>query len=197
MDFSLDKKQRRKIDELLRSYVSCKIQKRLYALLWLDDGKSIDEVASLLYVTARCVRGWLRIFRNQGFDAVLVLNYKGDAGDLTSSQIEQVKKEVATGRFHCARQVQKYLLDTFQRAYSLSGTKRLLHRIGCSFHQVSGFLFKASRDKQQEFVDKYQASTPRPGEKKDGTLSMPAIRSGVWKPSSPAGSCGASVLTLV
>src|SRR5271170_5587292 len=195
MDFSLAKNQRRKIDELLRSNISGKIQKRLLALLWLDDGRPIDDVAALLRVTARCVRDWLRIFRNKGFDALLVLHYKGDVGDLTPSQIEQIKKEVATGKFHCARQVQTYLLNTFQRDYSLSGTKRLLHRIGCSFHQVSGFLFKANRDKQQEFVDKYHADAAQPGKKKDATSLMPAIRSGVWKPFSAAGSCAASVPT--
>ncbi len=34
--------------------------------------------------------------------------------------------------------------------------RKLLHRLGCSFHQVSGFLFKADPDKQQEFLDAYQ-----------------------------------------
>src|ERR1700733_10161019 len=111
MDFSLDNKQRRKIEELLRSNISGKVQKRLFALLWLDEGKISHEVAGLLHVSQRCLRDWL-----------LVFHYKGDVGDLTPSQIEQIKQEVATGKFHCARQVQKYLLDNFQRDYSLSGT---------------------------------------------------------------------------
>lgn len=188
MEFSLDKKLRRKIDELLRSNMQAKIQKRLFALRWLDDGKSIEEVAALLYVSTRTVRDWLGIFRNKGFDALLVLQYKGDAGNLSASQIDQLKAEIATGRFHCARQVQKYLLETFQRVYSLSGTKRLLQRIGCSYHQVSGFLFKADRDKQQRFVDNYHANTRKRAEKKDATSLTPLIRCGAWKPSSPAGS---------
>jgi transposase len=197
MGFSLGKNERHKIDELLRSNISGKIQKRLFALLWLGDGMPIDEVADLLQVTPRCVRDWLRIYRSKGFDAVLILHYKGDVGDLTPVQIDQIKKEVATGKFHCARQVQKYLLDAFQRDYSLSGAKRLLHRIGCSFHQVSGFLFKADREKQEAFVNNYHANTPQPGQKKSATSSTPVIRSGVWKPSSRAGSCGASVSTSV
>lgn len=34
--------------------------------------------------------------------------------------------------------------------------RKLLHRLGCSFHQVSGFLFKANPDKQQEFLQDYE-----------------------------------------
>ena len=34
--------------------------------------------------------------------------------------------------------------------------RKLLKRLGCSFHQVSGFLFKADPDKQQEFVEAYE-----------------------------------------
>jgi transposase len=34
--------------------------------------------------------------------------------------------------------------------------RKLLHRLGCSFHQVSGFLFKADPDQQQEFLEAYE-----------------------------------------
>jgi transposase len=34
--------------------------------------------------------------------------------------------------------------------------RKLLVRLGCSFHKVSGFLFKADPDKQQEFVAEYE-----------------------------------------
>jgi transposase len=34
--------------------------------------------------------------------------------------------------------------------------RKLLTRLGCSFHKVSGFLFKADQDKQKEFVSEYE-----------------------------------------
>jgi transposase len=34
--------------------------------------------------------------------------------------------------------------------------RKLLQRLGCSFHQASGFLFKADPDKQQEFLADYE-----------------------------------------
>jgi transposase len=34
--------------------------------------------------------------------------------------------------------------------------RKLLIRLGCTFHKASSFLFKANRDKQEEFVEDYQ-----------------------------------------
>jgi len=39
--------------------------------------------------------------------------------------------------------------------------RRLLHRLGCSFHQVSGFLFKADPDQQQAFLETYEHDKQR------------------------------------
>jgi hypothetical protein len=34
--------------------------------------------------------------------------------------------------------------------------RKLLKRLGCSFHKASGFLFKADQDKQKQFVAEYE-----------------------------------------
>lgn len=43
--------------------------------------------------------------------------------------------------------------------------KRLLHRLGCSYHQITGFLFKADRAKQEEFLERYEKQRPQPHQK--------------------------------
>jgi hypothetical protein len=45
---------------------------------------------------------------------------------------------------------------SFARKFSPSGMRKLLKRLGCSFHKVSGFLFKADPAKQQEFLADYE-----------------------------------------
>jgi transposase len=39
--------------------------------------------------------------------------------------------------------------------------RKLLKRIGCSFHKVSAFLFKADADKQEQFVKEYEQDKPK------------------------------------
>jgi len=84
------------------------------------------------------------------------LNYRGDLGDLTAAEQRCLKDEVAKGRFRCAAQAQTFLSDTSHQSFSLSGTRKLLVRLGCTFHKASSFLFKAKRDKQEEFVQDYE-----------------------------------------
>lgn len=88
--------------------------------------------------------------------ASCTLDYKGDPGRLSAAQIDQLKQEVATGRFKCAAEVCHWVEETFGRRYTTAGMRKLLVRVGCSFHKSSAFLFKADHAKQEEFVAEYE-----------------------------------------
>jgi transposase len=63
---------------------------------------------------------------------------------------------VATGRFQCAAAVCDWVEKTFGRRYTPAGMRKLLKRLGCSFHKASPFLFKADHDQQEAFVAEYE-----------------------------------------
>ena len=163
MSFALDTLQRKQIARRRQQTRDHRLAMRLSTVLWRDDGRTETEIAHLLGICTRTVRHWLRLYRQKGLDALCTLHYRGDPGELTASQAEQLRDEIQTGRFRCARQVREWIQTSFKIAYSLSGTKRLLERLGCSFHKTTGFLFKAQRDKQEEFVKQYEADRPAEG----------------------------------
>jgi transposase len=96
----------------------------------------------LLGVSSRQVGDWLRIFRNKGLDALCTLHYRGDPGRLRPAQVQQLKQEIAKGTFHNTEQVRAWIEEHFGITYSSSGVKDLLHRIGASYHKVSGFFLE-------------------------------------------------------
>jgi transposase len=98
----------------------------------------------------------LRIFRNQGLDVLCTLRYKGDPGRLSAPQVERLKKEISTGRFGISDQIRLWIEETFRVQYTPSGIKDLLRRVSASYHKVTGFLWKADPEKQQQFVKKYR-----------------------------------------
>jgi transposase len=152
----LTAQQRHEIEERRRQARDRRIYQRLSAVLWSDAGRSREEIAELSGVSTRQVGQWLRIFRNKGLDALCTLHYRGDPGRLGPAQVERLKQEIARGAFHSADQVRAWIEEQFGVTYSASGVKDLLHRIGASYHKVSGFFWKADRDEQRKFVRKYR-----------------------------------------
>jgi transposase len=138
----LTAQQRQEISERRRQADDRRIFQRLSALLWIDEGRTREEVAELLGISSRQVGDWLRIFRNKGLDELCTLHYRGDPGRLRPAQVERLRQEIATGAFHNADQVRAWIEEQFGVAYSASGVKDLLHRIGASYHKVSGFFLE-------------------------------------------------------
>src|SRR3954451_8618225 len=154
--FRLDSKQRQHLRKRARNERDHRIARRLLTLLWLDQGRTETEVAQSLDVEARTIRNWVKLYRTGGLDALCTLKHKGDRGELTPSQQQQLRDEIKTGRFRTVKQVREWIEQTFAVTYSDSGAQRLLQRLGCSYHKASGYLFKAKRDKQEEWLKKYE-----------------------------------------
>ena len=152
----LTPQQRNDISERRRQAQDRRVYQRLSAVLWSDDGRTREEIAELVGVSTRQVAQWLRIFRNKGLDQLCTLHYQGDPGCLRPAQIERLKQEIATGAFHNAEQVRTWVQETLGVAYSISGIKDLLRRIGASYHKVSGFFWKADVEEQKKFVRKHR-----------------------------------------
>jgi transposase len=152
----LTPRQRKDISDRRRQAQDRRIYQRLSAVLWVDDGRSREEIADLLGVSTRQVGQWFRIFRNQGLEQLCTLHYQGDPGRLGPAQVKRLKQEIEKGVFHNAEQIRTWVEATFGVTYSSSGVKDLLRRIGASFHKVSGFFWKADVKMQKRFVRKYR-----------------------------------------
>lgn len=181
---ALDQKQRKEIEKRRRQTHDKRVYARLSAVLWVAEGRTRTEVAALLDISLRQLGDWLRIFRNKGLEELTTLHYYGDPGKLTPHQVQQLKDEVAKGRFHSSRQIRDWLESTWGVKYSSSGVKDLLYRIGVSYHTVSGFLWKADPEKQKQFVRKvrrHRREVKRAGRLEPAVItSMRVIRSGGW-----------------
>src|SRR3954453_1185510 len=161
----LTPRQRNDISERRRQAQDRRIYQRLSAVLWSDAGRTREEIAGLVGVSTRQVGQWFRIFRNKGLDQLCPLHYRGDPGRLRPAQVERLKREIATGVFHNAEQVRTWVQETWGVAYSISGIKDLLRRIGASYHKVSGFFRKADVEEQRKFVRKHRRHKREAGPK--------------------------------
>src|SRR3954471_19552372 len=152
----LTPQQRNDISARRRQAQDRRIFQRLSAVLWSDDGRSREEIAQLVGVSTRQVGQWFRIFRNKGLDELGTLHYQGDPGRLGPAQVKRIKQEIEKGVFHNADQIRTWVEATFGVAYSTSGLKDLLRRVGASYHKVSGFFSKADVEEQRRWLRKHR-----------------------------------------
>jgi transposase len=162
----LTPEQFKEIDRRRKASHDRRIYERLTAVLAVAAGRPRVDVADFLGVSLTQLGEWLRVFRNQGLEALCTLHHHGDPGQLTARQVEQLQDEIRSGRFRNSDQIRHWLEETFGVRYTSSGVKQLLKRIGASYHKVTGFLWKADPDEQHAFVAHYErqkAATRRPG----------------------------------
>jgi transposase len=161
----LTSEQRQEIERRRKASLERRVYQRLTAVLAVAAGKTREEVAELLGVSLSQLGEWLRVFRNEGLEALCAIHNKGDPGNLKPQQIAQLKSQVSTGSFRNSDQIRHWIEATFAVRYSSTAVKDLLKRVGVSYHKVSGFLWKADPDKQHAFVKRvarHQREAKRP-----------------------------------
>src|SRR5215472_7796025 len=181
----LTAEQRKAIERRRKETLDRRVFQRLTAVLAVAADKTREEVAELLGVSLSQLGEWLRVFRNEGLDALCEVHNKGDPGKLTPQQVEQLKAEVSTGRFRNSDQIRDWIKATFAVSYSPSGGKDLLKRIGVSYHKVTGFLWKANPDKQRAFVKRvarHKRQARRPGAPRARRYYVDACHPVRWTP---------------
>ncbi len=152
----LTPRQRNDIGDRRRNAQDRRVYQRLSAVPRSDEGRGREVIADLLGVSTRQVGQWLRISRNKGLDELRTSHYQGDPGRLGPAQVDRLKRGIATGAFHNAEQVRTWVERTWGAAYSISGLKDLLRRIGACYHKVSGFFWKADVEEQKRWVRKHR-----------------------------------------
>ena len=124
----LDTNLRKKIQKRRHEERDHRIWRRLSAILWLDEGVAVAEVAARLGVSAKQIRRWLKSFQTHGLDGLCQLQYQGRIPRLNDSQIDELKQEIAKGQFHTAQHIVEWIGMRFKVCFSLSGVKDLLSR---------------------------------------------------------------------
>src|SRR5713101_6803355 len=117
MPIVLTSEQRKEMERRRKETHDRRIYQRLTAVLAVAGGKTREDVAELLGVSLTQLSEWLRVFRNEGIEAVCTLHNKGDPGNLTPHQVDQLKAEVSTGCFRNSDQIRNWIESTFAVRY--------------------------------------------------------------------------------
>ncbi len=107
--------------------------RRMNALLLLDDGMAVAAVARVLYVDARTVEEYRRLYKTGGASGVSALGYKGNPFSvMTAEETAALKAHMAGQVYMTSQAVCDHILEECGHVYTPNAMTKLLKRIGCS-----------------------------------------------------------------
>jgi transposase len=128
---------------------------RVNAILLLDDGLSIMEVAGYLFLDDDTIRGYVGRYLNGKDDELSRLMFKGRKSFLSEKQKEELFTQVDTTIFLSVLPIIAYVKDKYGVSYSESGMTNLLHELGFSYKKPKLVGAKANEAKQEAFIKEF------------------------------------------
>jgi transposase len=140
---------------------------RIKAIIMLDRGYSIQEVAEILLIDRDTVTNLVKKYIQEGVDGLIRDNFQTYTGRLTDDQENELRRYLTEHLFSTALEVLEYINKEYGIKYSHDGTVKLLHRLGFVYKKTKAVPAKADREKQETFISEYETlrNTLKKGEK--------------------------------
>jgi transposase len=129
---------------------------RIKTILYLDEGKTYEEIARLLFLDDSTIRRYEAEYTEGGLDTLLTDDYKGGTRSLSTVQEEELNAHVRNTLYHRAKDVCVYVKQTYTTTYTAEGMVRLLHRLGFSYKKTKQVPGKADPETQKAFLETYK-----------------------------------------
>jgi transposase len=134
-------------------------------------GTCYNQIATAIGRPESTVKAYIRIYRKQGLDGLIMRFSTGAPERLTKEQQAQLKQVIIqslpheigfTAKFNWTLElIGAYIKREFEQEYSIRGISKIMHRLNLSYTKPTYTLAAADEEKQKEFVE-----TTFPGLKK-------------------------------
>src|SRR5829696_4721942 len=154
----LDTASRQDLIELARDGSAAhRLARRANALVLLDDGMSCAAVAKVLLLDDDTIRGWHRLYEEEGIEGLASFGYEGSACRLSEAQQDRLKAWITETLPRTTREVGAWIETECGIAYQgRSGLIALLHRLGMEHRKPPSVSRKLDPDKQAAFITAYE-----------------------------------------
>ena len=126
---------------------------KVTVVLLLDKGRAVASIADDLGLDEATVYRYARAFADLGLAKYLAHEQPGYWGLLTSAQLAHLGQQVNTELHTDCKDLQDWLLRTYQVSYSRSGLTDLLHRLGFAYKRTTPVPCQADAVAQADFLD--------------------------------------------
>lgn len=154
-NFSLDKKERKKLKQLQKATKDARTFKKIAVILGLDLGISYSILKIQLALDESTIRRYEKKYLEKGFDQYLMDDYVPYEGKLNSSQLDQLDDELSKTIYKTSNEVCNWILSEFKVKYHSQGLVHLLHRLGFVYKKPKLMPAKADAREQEKFLQSF------------------------------------------
>jgi len=130
---------------------------RIKAVLYLNYGLSFTEISKLLLLDETTIRRHVEKFQTQGIEGLLECRFSGGKAKLSLIQEKELKQFLKENTKRTALEIVSHIQKTYGISFSVIGATKLLHRLGFTYKKPKIIPGKASFQKQEEFLQKYES----------------------------------------
>ena len=154
----LDSESRRELIELARDGSAAhRLARRANALVLLDDGMSCAAIAKVLLLDDDSIRGWYRLYEDDGIEGLASFGYEGGTCRLSVEQQDKLKAWITETLPRTTREVGAWIEKDCGIGYQgRSGLVALLHRLGMEHRKPKAVSRKLDPEKQAAFIKTYE-----------------------------------------
>jgi transposase len=156
MNVPFAKEEREILIEAHRAERNKRQADRIKTLLYLDEGKTYEEIARLLFLDDSTIRRYETEYRDGGLDSLLADDYQGGACALSALQEAELATHLRDALYHRARDVTEYITQKYEVVYTAEGMVHVLHRLGFSYKKTKQVPGKADPERQRAFLETYE-----------------------------------------
>ena len=154
--FLSEKERKELLGFLNRRDYSGREHGRASAILHLDKGKSVPQVAEITFLDEQTIRNFVKRYKDGGPDGLLKDEYDGRSFKLTPEQRKELERHLDDNLYMDCQGVINHVVETFGVEYSVSGMRLLLHTLGFVYKKPKHVPGKANREAQKEFVQRFR-----------------------------------------
>ena len=128
---------------------------KIKTILLLHDGWSYEQIAKALLLDDTTLRRYLKLYQDEGLDALVENHYKGKNTKLTEEQCAVLKAHLGQIIYPNAKSIAAYVAENYGVKYTPEGLVHLLHRLGFVYKKTKAVPGKADPEKQKAFIETY------------------------------------------
>jgi len=156
LNLKLSESEVQNLIQLHKQIKEKRIAYRINAIILLAQGFTYPEVEKVLLLDDRTIRRYRDLYLKKGIEGLLESNYKGRQPKLTDQQEKEFVDHLEKNLYATALEICKYIEEKYNIKFTSDGMVITLHRLGFSYKKTKIVPSKADREKQEEFVKKYE-----------------------------------------